>query len=146
MKVILLQDVPKFGQRFAVKEVPNGYALNSLIPQGLAELATPENLKRIKIMMAKAEVEKVASESAFAEAIDVLGDRTLTIEVEANEQGHLFKAIKADDVVSAAAEEGVTLLPSQIVIKNPIKELGGYTVTAKSGQYSGTIELDIVAK
>ena len=97
-------------------------------------------------MMAKAEVEKVASESAFAEAIDVLGDRTLTIEVEANEQGHLFKAIKADDVVSAAAEEGVTLLPNQIVIKNPIKELGGYTVTAKSGQYSGTIELDIVAK
>ena len=145
MKVILLQDVPRVGQRFAVKEVPDGHALNKLIPKGLAEPATPENLKRAKARVTKAEVERVAIDAAFVEALDALSNRTLTLEVEANRQGHLFKAINADDVVAAAKEEGIILNPSQIVIENPIKEVGEHIIAARSGEQGGTIELEIVA-
>ena len=145
MKVILLQDVPQVGQRFDVKEVPDGYALNRLIPKGLAEPATPENLKRVKVMVSKAEVEQVAAKESFTEAIDVLSDRTLNLMVKANEKGHLFKAIKVEDIVAAAKEEGVVLSPGQIIIEEPIKEVGEHTVTLKSGKQTGTAKLDIVA-
>ena len=145
MKVILLQDVPQVGQRFDVKEVPDGHALNRLIPKGLAEPATPENLKRVKVMVSKAEVEQVAAKESFTEAIDVLSDRTLNLMVKANEKGHLFKAIKVEDIVAAAKEEGVVLSPGQIIIEEPIKEVGEHTVTLKSGKQTGTAKLDIVA-
>ena len=48
MKVILLKDVAKIGRRFEIKEVPDGYALNKLIPKNMAQFATPENIKRIE--------------------------------------------------------------------------------------------------
>ena len=146
MEVILLQDVPKIGKRFDVKEVPDGHALNKLIPEGLAEPAKPENLKRIKVIISKAEVDGVAAESAFAEAIDVLSDRTLTLEVGANDKGHLFEAIKAEAIVAAAKEEGVSLSPDKLIIEKPIKEVGSHTIVVKSGDQSGTIDLEVVAK
>jgi len=145
MKVILLQDVPQVGQRFDVKEVSDGHALNRLIPRGLAELATPEKLKRVKIMISKAEVEQVAANESFTEAVDVLSDRTLNIAVKVNEQGHLFKAIRVEEIVAAAKEEGVVLKPNQIIIEEPIKEVGEHTVTLKSGKQGGIAKLDIVA-
>ncbi len=144
MKVILLQDVSRIGQRFAIKEVPDGHALNKLIPQGLAKLATPENLKRAKLEQSKAEAKRVAGDVVFAEALDVLGDCTITLEVEANQQGHLFKAVSADDIVTAVKEEGVTLSQNQVLIEKPIKELGEHTVTIRSGKQSGSIELEVV--
>ena len=48
MKVILLRDVAKIGRRFEIVEVPDGYALNKLIPKKDAEAATPANVKRIQ--------------------------------------------------------------------------------------------------
>ena len=125
--------------------MPDGHALNRLIPKGLAEPATPENLKRVKVMVSKAEVEQVAAKESFTEAIDVLSDRTLNLMVKANEKGHLFKAIKVEDIVAAAKEEGVVLSPNQIVIEKPIKEVGEHTVTLKSGKQKGTAKLDISA-
>ena len=47
MKVILLKDVAKIGRRHEVAEVPDGYALNMLIPKGLAKAGTPENIKKL---------------------------------------------------------------------------------------------------
>ena len=54
MKVILLQDVAKIGKRFETVDVPDGYALNMLIPKRMAEPATPENLKRVDARRTKA--------------------------------------------------------------------------------------------
>ena len=144
MKVILTQDVPRLGQRFTVKEVPDGHALNKLIPKGLAKPATPENLKQANLQKQKAEAKRVANDATFTEALDALSDRTITLEVEANEQGHLFKAVSADDIVMAVKEEGIILSQNQLVIEKPIKELGEHTVTVSSGGQSGTIELEVL--
>ena len=53
MKIILLQDVPKVGKKYEVKEVPNGLARNLLIPKRYAELAIPSALKKVELMNIK---------------------------------------------------------------------------------------------
>lgn len=146
MKVILLQDVSKIGRRFEVVEVPRGHALNKLIPQKLAEEATAHNLKRIEARTAKTNAEREAAGTAFAAALATLQDKTISIEAEANEQGHLFQALKADRIVAALTAEGVTLTEPQIHIAVPIKEVGSHTIRVHEGDASGTFEITVVAK
>ncbi len=146
MKVILLQDVANIGKRFDVANVPDGHAMNKLIPQGMAEVATPENLKRIEARAAKATADQASDDETFEAALEALKDQTLTIAVEANDQGGLFEALKAESVVAAAAELGATLTPDQVVLDEPVKEAGEQTVTVRSGERTGAITLNLVAK
>lgn len=133
MKVILLQDVAKVGLRHDTVEVPNGYALNKLIPKQQAVPATPENQQRMKRELEKrAEANKVM-ETAFADANEALQHKTLTITVEANEKGHMFEALKPESIVAAAKEENITLTPEMIEIDAPIKEVGEHTLMLTNG-------------
>lgn len=146
MKVILLQDVAKIGRRFEVTDVPDGYALNKLIPQKMAEPATPENMKRVQARAQKIESERVAADVAFDEALEALADREIQLEVEANENGHLFKAVSAKEIVSALSDEGVTVTVANIVIPTPIKEVGPHRVELVSGDKKTGISIEITAK
>ena len=92
MKVILLQDVAKLGRKFTTIEVPDGHALNKLIPQGLAQQATPENVKRLSTQMEKVSSGEDALNSLFDDAVTKLSDSTIMVPVELNEQGHMFQA------------------------------------------------------
>lgn len=67
MKVIFLQDVKGRGKRFEVREVPDGYALNLLLPKKLALPHTPQNLALIKQMQAHTEAKRHAEEKRLAE-------------------------------------------------------------------------------
>jgi len=146
MKVILLKDVAKIGRRSEVVSVPDGYALNKLIPQKMAQPATAENLKKVQARSEKIEADRVAADATFDEALEVLGERTITLEMEANENGHLFKAVSANDVLQALHDEGVSVTKEQIVLPRQIKEVGTHEVQIVSGDKSGSFELDIVAK
>lgn len=146
MKVILLQDVAKIGRRSEVVSVPDGYALNKLIPQKMAEPATPENLKKVQAQAEKIEANRVAADAAFEEALEALSERTITLEMEANENGHLFKAISADDIVNALQDEGVQVTKQQVLLPRQIKEVGSHDVKLASGEKEGSFELEVVAK
>lgn len=134
MKVILLQDVAKIGNRFDVKTVNDGYAVNYLIPRKLAEPATEKKLQNLEEKSAR-ESEKVsAQEILLDENLQKLANTTLTIAAKANEQGHLFKGIHGDDIAAALAKETDTQLPKESVhIKEPIKELGEHKITLVAG-------------
>lgn len=146
MKVILLQDVSKIGRRFEIVDVPSGHALNKLIPQGLAEEATPQNVKKVEARAARTEAERVAADAAFAEALEALADKEITIEVDANENGHLFEALKSERIAEVLAEEGVQITAQQIHIKTPIKELGEHTVELREGDKVGEATINVVAR
>lgn len=146
MKVILLRDVAKLGKRFSVAEVPDGYALNQLIPKGMAEAATGENLKRIGARMEKQQTDKVSSETDFKVALAALQVTPLTLTADANAQGHLFKGVKASDIATAAAAAHHAVPLSSIVLKEPIKSLGEHVITASMGAVSGEFTLMVTSK
>lgn len=147
MKVILLQDVAKIGHRFEVATVPDGYALNKLIPQKMAQPATPENLKRVQAQAAKAQEGREHDVAEFTAAIEALKDTQVTVTVEANEEGKMFQALKAQTIIDAVAQEAnVTLHEQHIIIATPIKSVGEHTVDLALGDQRGTVSLNVVAK
>ena len=146
MKEILLRDVAKLGKRFSVVEVPNGYALNQLIPKGMVEAATPENLKRVGARMEKQQSTKNSNESDFGAALAALQLTPVTLYVQANAQGHLFKSVKATDIAAAAATAGHGIPVDSIILTEPIKSLGDHRVCATLGGVSGEFTLAIVSK
>jgi large subunit ribosomal protein L9 len=146
MKVILLQDVAKIGKRSEIAEVPDGYALNQLIPKRMAEPATAANLKRIERLQAEVAKNQEAGQASFKTALKALNEQRVQIAAEVNEQGHLFKAIHEADVVEAAAAAGITVDAPMIVIKTPVKAEGEHSLELVHGSDQGVFIIEVVKK
>ncbi|MEY3784542.1 MAG: hypothetical protein RLZZ230_864 [Candidatus Parcubacteria bacterium] len=146
MKIILLQDVAKIGKRFEVVEVPNGYALNQLIPKRMAELANAINLKKVERKQIEVSATKEAGTSKFEAAKSALVDQKIKIVADANELGHLFKAVHEADIVTAAAEAGIVIDASMLKIDHPIKDVGEHAVVMVQGEHTATITIEVIKK
>lgn len=146
MKVILLRDVAKLGGRFSVVDVPAGYAQNKLIPQGMAQPATPENLKRIEKQSTVKAADAAGAEEQFKALTAQLKDTPIVLTVDANEKGHLFQAVKVADIVTAASTAGLTVVPDTVHITEPIKAVGTHAVPLQLGSLQGDLTLEIVSK
>lgn len=146
MKVILLKDVARIGKRFAIVEVPNGHALNMLIPRGMALPATPENIKRAQARQDHTKAEHQAADATFADVAQRLKDQTITMTVEANAQGHFFKGVKADDIATALATQGYNVTASQVHLTAPLKEVGEYPLTLQHAKQQVVFTLILAAK
>lgn len=131
MKVILLQDVEKIGNKFDVKEVKNGYARNFLIAKGLAKPATKEALEWLAVQ--KEITEKKAEESLkkVQEMTSAIDSREIIIPVKVGDEDQLFESISPQKIVEKLKEAGFEIKKSQLVISEPIKELGEFPVKIK---------------
>lgn len=145
MKVILLQDVAKIGRRYAVAEVPDGFARNKLIPMKAAIPATPENLARYRAQRERTEATKQASEAAVKEALSQLV-AGVTVTAETNAQGHLFKQVSAKEIAAATMAAGAAVPESAIDIKTPIKSIGVHMVGVAHGTARGELSVTVVAR
>ncbi|MCA9366056.1 50S ribosomal protein L9 [Candidatus Kaiserbacteria bacterium] len=145
MKVILLKDVAKIGRRHEVAEVPDGYALNMLIPKGLAKAGTPENIKKLTSEKQVSDQQQAADDKAFADAVSSLKVSGLSVRLPANEQGHLFAALKAEQVKAAAADAGVMLEISWVTFAEPIKVTGEHNLTLEAGGNKEEVTVTVVA-
>ncbi len=146
MKVILLRDVAKIGKRYQVVEVPDGFALNKLIPKKDAEAATPVNLKRVENMRLKNTSDKASILAALKKITIDLSEELLAVPMQANEQGHLFKSVHVDDVVAAAVRRGVPIPKAYISIAEPIKSIGEHQVLLKDQGETFILPIMVVAK
>ncbi len=129
MRVILLQDVPKIGKKYDVKEVANGLARNFLIPKKLVEMATPHAIKNIETLRAKnlQETEKKGKE-LFA-MLELLTDKTIVMKTKSSEQGSLFKAVTEKDIAEAIEKQHhIKISPTLIILDEPIKKVGEYSI------------------
>ena len=134
MKVILLQDVNGKGKKGAMIEVSDGYARNFMLPKKMAIEATPDAINTKK-MNDKATQERIAREKAEAlELSKKLREMTLVVMARGGGNGRLFGSVTNQEIADALkAKTGVSLDKRKIVISDPIKNVGTYTVTCKLG-------------
>lgn len=130
MKVILLQDVRGVGRKHDIKDVSDGYGNNFLLPKKLAKVATPqataslEVLKKDEALKNKVHLDLVSKNLKSVEA------QKIVIKEKANEKGHLFAAIKAEEIVKAIkSATHVDIDPSWVVLEKHIKTTGEFTLT-----------------
>ena len=134
MKVILTQDVKGKGKKGQMIEVSDGYARNYMLPRKIAVEATADAVNTMR-MNDKAAAEKAAKERA--EALEVskkLREMTLVVTAKGGGAGRLFGSITNQEIADALkAKTGIALDKRKIVISDPIKSVGTYTVQCKLG-------------
>ena len=134
MKVILLQDVKGKGKKGQMLEVSDGYARNFMLPRKLAVEATADAINTMR-MNDKAAAEKAAKERA--EALEIskqLKELILVVTAKGGGAGRLFGSVTNQEIADALkAKTGIALDKRKIVISDPIKSVGTYTVTCKLG-------------
>ena len=131
MEVILRQAVENLGKPGEVVKVKNGYARNYLLPHGLAYEATPGNLKRIQQERDRLEAAEGQRRMTAQELATKLEQVSLTFSARVGEEGKLFGSVTSMDIAEAAKAQGVVIDKRKIVLEEPIKRLGDFTITVK---------------
>jgi large subunit ribosomal protein L9 len=132
MKIILLKDVKKIGRKYEIKEVADGYAINSLIPSNVAVPATSSYIKMIDAKKKQDVLLKEDFKKAFEYAVGKLPDGKLHISGKVNEKGHLFAGIHKEQIIEEFKKEtGVILSPDHFILEKPLKEIGEHILDLK---------------
>lgn len=132
MKIILLSDVKKLGNKGDVVDVAQGYGRNYLIPRGLAAEATKGKLRELAQMQA-AEARNREEEAQKAKEIAALiKDATVTVAVKVGEGGKLFGAISNKDIAEQLMKQyNVEIDRKKIELKAPIKSVGDHKIPVR---------------
>ncbi len=146
MKVILLKDVKAQGKAGEVIDVSDGYARNYLLPNGLAQPATASALNSIKISREAQERRRRIEHDEAVELCKKLAGITVTVKIKTGANGKLFGALNTAAISEALAAMGYELDKKKIVLAEPIKALGRYTVQIKPfAEVSGKLNINVVA-
>lgn len=145
MKVVLHKAVPQLGSRGDIVDVSDGYARNYLIPNGVAQKATP-GVEAQAVAMRKAWQQRNAADREAAEALATqLVTKTIAISARASGEGKLFGSVSVHDVVEAIqAQTGVELDRKMVDLGEGIKAVGAHSVTVKPHdevQFPVTVEV-----
>lgn len=145
MQVIFLKDVRGVGRAHEIKNVADGYAINFLFKQKLAEPATPEKIKAIEAQQQAHEAEVAKQEEELTRKVLSLRGKKVVLKARATEKGGLFKAVAAKDIMKAIKDEhGVELPESAFTFPEHIKTIGEHQVLASSKTQKAEITVGIV--
>ncbi len=134
MKIILLKDVNKVGKKYDIKDVADGFALNMLIPKGVAAVATPQALQKVAMLKSQDMAEKKIQGELLLKSLEVIKGLTLNLKERANEKGHLFAGVTKEMLASEILKTArLNLDPESIKLSKPLKETGEHKVTVEAG-------------
>jgi large subunit ribosomal protein L9 len=128
MQVILLERVAKLGQMGDVVDVKPGYARNYLLLQGKALTASKENIAQFEAQKAQLEARNLETKKEAEALGEKLDGQQFVVIRQASDGGSLYGSVTPRDAADAATAEGFSVDRKQIVIPNPIKELGLHVV------------------
>ena len=130
MKIILRQDVENLGEAGTLQEVSGGYGRNYLIPQGLAVLATPGELK-VMAENQKVRDRKIARQEQELQFLsDAIQGIVLEFEARAGQGGRLFGSVTSPEIAEKLETTvGQEIDRRKIVLDEPIRSTGQHTVT-----------------
>lgn len=146
MKVLFLKDVGGVGQRDEIKEVADGYAMNSLIPRGFAVQATPEKVAAHQKRTYEREQLSSEHRAQVRETLKKLNGKHITIQVKANEKGHLYKGISKEDVAANLMDAAFSISPDMIDgAFSVIREVGEHVIHLADGGAEAIVTLVVEA-
>lgn len=128
MRVILLTDVDRLGGAGQEVEVAAGYARNFLLPQRLAAAATPGNLRALQGLQSQVKKREARRRDQAEELAKKIGGVRCTIARRAGEQDKLYGSVTNQDIAEALAAQGIVVDRKCVLLEEPIKVLGEYTV------------------
>src|ERR1700761_6830119 len=134
IELLLIQTVDHLGKQGDVVEVKRGYAMNYLLPQGLATIATDHHKRMVEKHRAKLQAIQAERMVGLKKLATQMENQSITIEANANDEGHLYGSVGANEIVAALKRNEITVTADQVRLKGPLKELGLYTVNIHLGQ------------
>jgi large subunit ribosomal protein L9 len=144
MEVVFTQDVPNKAKAGEVRRVPDGYARNYLLPQGLAEISTDEVKKRVHKITAVGDEVRVRETAIMEELAKGLDDVTITLTARITPTGRYYGTITSTHIAMELADKvGREVERRWVEISEPIREPGEYDVTLRfSTEVSATIHVN----
>jgi large subunit ribosomal protein L9 len=139
MKIILRDDVENVGRVGEVVTVKDGYARNFLIPRKLAIPASPGNLRaidQVKLQKDQRDKKRLKEADRIKLALEKV---SCTAEVQVGEEDKVFGSVTSGNIAELLKEQGFTIDRRDILLDEPLKALGVYTVDIK-------IDRDVIAK
>lgn len=146
MDILLKQDVAKLGHEGDIVSVKTGYAVNYLIPQGLAILAT-DSVKKVHAENLRQRAHKEAKIVADAEALAAkLTETPVSVAVKVSEKGKIYGSVTTGQLAEALVAAGIEIDKKDITIADTIKELGSYEAKVKCYKdIVATVTFEVVA-
>lgn len=145
MKIILKQDHEKLGKTGDIVNVKDGFAMNFLIPNGVAMKATESNMKVLEEIK-KLQAKKLEKEIEEAQKLaGELSGVQLEIKAKAADEIKLFGSVTNGTIAEALIHKGFKIDKKNILLEEPIKEIGQRTVDIKlAGNVMAQINVSVV--
>jgi large subunit ribosomal protein L9 len=132
MQVIFLKDIKNVAAKGEVKNVADGYAFNFLLPKKMAEKATAEKIKQAETKKQKNQTQEVKIKDEKNKLAAKLNGKTIKLNKKANDKGHLFAAVSANEIAVAFKNEfGLLIDKDDLKLDNHIKEIGEHNCRAR---------------
>jgi len=129
MKVIFLQDVPRVGRKYDVKDVNDGYASNFLLPRKLATPATKKAVAEVELRKKEIAIERRVQDDLLQKNMEEIKGKSITIKGKANELGHLFSSIHKKEIVEELKKQAHADVNEEfIILDKPLKATGEFEI------------------
>lgn len=131
MNIILRQDYEGIGKTGELAKVKDGYARNYLIPKGIAYIATEANKNRLENDLKQQTWRQTRNKKKAEELSETLKNVSCTITVQVGEEDKLFGSVTSQNIADALAAQGYKIDKRKVLLEEPIKSLGIYSVPVK---------------
>ena len=147
MKVVLLADVKGTGKKGEIKEVSDGFAQNFLIKTGKARKADNSAISENKIKKEATEFHKeMQKHDAMTLAKEINGTKVV-VKIKCGENGKTFGSVTSKEIAEALNQKGFDIDKRKIELKEPLKTIGVYDVSAKlHPEVSAKFKIEIVGE
>ena len=131
MKIILKENIENLGSKGDIVNVAAGYGRNYLLPKKLALEVTSTNMKMIEMEQASLKKNLEKARMSYQDVIQRLNDVSLSFKRKADEKDTIFGSVSVADIKEALDKRSFEIEKKKILLKEPIKRLGNYTVSIK---------------
>jgi len=144
MKIVLLKSTAGLGQTGEIKDVKDGYALNYLIPRGLASQATKQGINVIAAQKRRQHRLKQEAVSQKLKLAKKINGQTFIIKVKADDQGTAYAQINSKLIADFLEQSGYNINEGEIILPQPLKKIGEYQLELILAGAKALVNLNII--